>query len=138
MSREEQIIQERLKKIEELRKQDISPYPHKFDKKQSCDECLKSKLGKEVKTAGRIIIKRDLGKISFAKIQDSTERIQIVLQEGKTPEKIMQFFKKYIDTGDFIGVEGKIIKTRTREISILVKKIDTAKFVFAQTPCFNS
>ncbi len=124
MSREEQIMNERLKKIEELRRQNINPYPNRFDKKQSCAECLKAKLGKSVKTAGRLMIKRDLGKISFAKLQDGSGQIQIVLQDGKTPEKIMKFFKRYIDAGDFVGIEGKIFKTKTKEISILVDKIE--------------
>ncbi|GBE19939.1 MAG TPA: lysine--tRNA ligase [Candidatus Pacearchaeota archaeon] len=124
MGREEQIISERKRKIEELKKQGINPYPHKFDKKDSCAECLKSKLGKKVKTAGRLMIKRDLGKISFSKLQDGSGKIQIVLQDKKTPEKIKKFFKKYVDTGDFIGVEGKIFKTKTKETSILVNKVE--------------
>ena len=124
MSREEQIINERKRKIEDLRKQGIDPYPNKFDKKQTYLECLKSKIGTKVKTAGRLMLKRDLGKISFGKIQDSTGSIQIVLQERKTPEKIMKFFKKYIDPGDFVGVEGEIIKTKTKEISVLIKSLD--------------
>ncbi len=124
MSREEQIINERKRKIEELRKQGINPYPNKFDKKQTCLECLKSKIGTKVKTAGRLMLKRDLGKISFGNIQDSTGSIQMVLQEGKTPKKNMKFFKKYIDTGDFVGVEGKIIKTKTKEISVLIKNLE--------------
>jgi lysyl-tRNA synthetase, class II len=124
MGREEQIISERLKKIKELEKEGINPYPDKFEKKNSAEECLKSKIGAKVKTAGRLITKRELGKISFAKLRDVSGDIQLVLQEGKTPEKVFDFFKKYIDAGDFAGVEGEIFKTKTGEISILVKKIE--------------
>jgi len=124
MGREQQITDERIRKIKELRQQGINPYPHKFDKKDNTNECLKAKLGTKVKTAGRLMTKRDLGKISFASLQDGSGKIQIVLQESKTPTKIKDFFKKYIDTGDFVGVEGKIFKTKTKEISILVKKIE--------------
>jgi len=124
MGREQQIINERLRKVKELREQKINPYAYKFDKKQNAEECLKSNLGKGVKTAGRLMTKRELGKISFAKLQDSSGTIQIVLQEDKTPAEARNFFKKYIDTGDFIGVEGKIIKTKTKEISILVDKLE--------------
>ncbi len=124
MGREEQIINERLKKIKELEKQKINPYPDKFDKKNSADECLKAKMGAKVKTAGRLITKRELGKISFAKLKDVSGDIQLVLQEGKTPEKIFDFFKRYIDAGDFVGTEGEVFKTKTGEISILVKKIE--------------
>jgi len=124
MSREGQIIAERLKKIGELKKEGINPYPNKFEKKNSIGECLKGKIGTKVKTAGRLITKRELGKIAFAKLRDATGEIQIVFQDEKTPEKIFSFFKKYIDAGDFAGVEGEIIKTKTGEISILVKKIE--------------
>lgn len=124
MGREEQIINERLKKIKELEESEVNPYPDKFDKKNSVAECLKTKLGAKIKTAGRLISKRDLGKISFAKLRDGTGDIQLVLQEGKTPEKIFDFFKKFIDAGDFAGVEGEIFKTKTGEISILVKKME--------------
>ncbi len=124
MSREDQITNERVRKLEELKSQGINPYPSKFDKKNSCEECLKEKIGAKVKTAGRVMIKRDLGKISFATLKDGSGNIQIVLQDGQTPEKIMKLFKRYIDVGDFVGVEGKIFKTKTNQISILVKNLE--------------
>ncbi|MBI2004228.1 lysine--tRNA ligase [Candidatus Pacearchaeota archaeon] len=124
MGREDQIVQERLRKLGELRVNNINPYPDKFDKKQTCAECLKSKLGAKVKTAGRLITKRDLGKIAFCVLKDESEKIQLVLQDGETPQKEKDFFKKYLDSGDFVGVEGEIIKTKTGEISILVNKIE--------------
>ncbi|MCK9596837.1 OB-fold nucleic acid binding domain-containing protein [Candidatus Pacearchaeota archaeon] len=124
MGREEQIIEERLKKIKELEKKKINPYPNSFDKKDSANECLKIKLGSKVKTAGRLMTKRELGKIAFAKLRDSSGDIQLVFQDGKTPDKIFGFFKEYIDAGDFAGVEGETFKTKTGEISILVKKIE--------------
>ena len=123
MGREEQIIEERKKKIEELKKQGIPVYPSKFDKRYSIDECLKARLGSSVKTAGRLMNRRGLGKISFGKIKDSTGDIQIVFQEGNTNKNVFEFFEKYIDIGDFIGIEGEVIKTKTGEISILVKEI---------------
>jgi len=124
MGREQQIINERLRKLEELRKEGINPYPNKYDKKQTCLECSESKLKGKVKTAGRLMTKRDLGKIAFCVLRDGTGDIQLVLQEKETPEKTQEFFKKYIDSGDFVGVEGEIIKTKTGEISISVKKIE--------------
>ncbi|MGY4884950.1 MAG: lysine--tRNA ligase [Nanobdellota archaeon] len=124
MGREEQITGERIRKLEELRKEGINPYPDKYDKKQTCLECIESKIKSKVKTAGRLMTKRDLGKIAFCVLRDGTGKIQIVLQEKETPEKVREFFKKYVDSGDFVGVEGEIIKTKTGEISILVKKAD--------------
>jgi len=123
MGREQQIINERKRKLKELKELKIDAYPAKTNKKQSCKECLDSKLGSKVITAGRLISKRDLGKISFARLKDSSAEVQIVFQQGQTPEKIKTFFKKYIDVGDFIEISGQIFKTKTRETSILVKEV---------------
>jgi len=125
MSREQQIINERIRKIDELKKQGINPYPNKFDKKNTIEECIKSKLKTKVKTSGRLMTKRDLGKISFAKLHDQTGNMQLILQEGETPDKIRKLFKKYIDAGDFIGVEGIIMKSKTGEILAIFHKIST-------------
>lgn len=123
MSREEQVINERIKKIEDLKKKGITAYPTKFDVTANIKECLNLRVGNKVKTAGRLITKRELGKIAFSKLRDDSGDIQIVFQEGKTPEKEFSFFEKYLDIGDIAGVEGEIIKTKTGEISILVKKL---------------
>ena len=123
MGREQQIINERKRKLKELRDLGINPYPAKTNKKQTCKECLDSKLGTKVITAGRLMTKRELGKISFARLKDGTSETQIVFQQGETPEKAKDFFKKYIDIGDFIEVSGKTFKTKTRETSILVENI---------------
>ena len=132
MGREEQIISERLRKLKELRERGINPYPHKFDKKDSTIE-LQEKYAKlkknktadyKVKIAGRLLNTRDFGKIAFGSLQDGFGKIQIVLQEKQTPENTKQFFKKYIDSGDFIGVEGKVIRTERGELSVMAKKIE--------------
>jgi len=132
MGREEQIIQEKLKKIQSLKAQGINPYPNKFDVKDYASNLQEkhSKLKPEAKTndkarvAGRLLSFRDLGKISFGTLQDSSGKIQIVLQEKDTPKKVFEFVKKYIDSGDFIGLEGIIFRTKRGELSILVQKLE--------------
>lgn len=123
MGREEEIIKEREKKIHELKKAGINPYAYRFDKKDSVAKALKTPVGKNIKTAGRVMTKREIGKIAFSVLQDFTGRIQLVFQDGETEKRDFGFFAKYIDTGDVIGVEGKIIKTKTGEHSILVKNL---------------
>jgi len=123
MGREDEIIKERLKKVKDLRSEGINPYPAKFDKKDSVKECLDSKFGKSVQTAGRLMTKRDLGKISFCDLMDYSERMQIVFQDKETPSKVFEFFRKYVDAGDIVGVRGKIIKTKTGAKSILVEDL---------------
>jgi len=132
VGREEQIIQERLKKLNEIRKLGIEPYPHKFEKKDNSNEikATYSKLKEDertkdsVKIAGRIMTVRDMGNLAFSTIQDGQGKIQIVLQKGETPEETMNIFSKLIDAGDFIGVEGTVFKTRRGEVSVLVKNIE--------------
>ncbi|MFA5019569.1 MAG: lysine--tRNA ligase [Candidatus Pacearchaeota archaeon] len=132
MGREEQIIENRKKKIEELRNHGINPYPYKFDKKNSTKELQEkysglkkdSKTKDSVKIAGRLMNKRDLGKIIFATLQDFNGKIQVIVQEGETPEKTREFFRKYLDSGDFIGIQGIIVKTKTGELSVLVNKAE--------------
>lgn len=132
MGRQEEIVNERLKKLSELRKQSINPYPNKYDVKhhaQELQEKYKSikpeKFTKDkVKIAGRLMTSRDLGKIAFGTLQDSTGKIQIVLQEKETPQKTLEFFKKFIDAGDFLGIEGLIFRTKRGELSVLVKSLE--------------
>jgi len=124
MGREEQITGERLRKIKELRDLGIEPYGYSFDKKQNAQECAESKINSKVKTAGRIMTKRDLGKITFANLRDESGEVQIVLQDEETSKEQMNFFSKYVDSGDIVGVEGKIIKTKTGQISILIKNTE--------------
>jgi len=125
------MINERKRKIEELRKVGINPYPTKYERTHNTEEIRKNneklkneeKTKTKVKTAGRVITIRDIGRIAFAELSDEKGKIQIVLQEGETPEKIRELFKKYIDVGDFIGVEGIVMKTKRGELSILVKEL---------------
>ena len=124
MGREEQIISERIKKLNELKKSGINPYPSKFEGKQDISLVKSFSEGKEVKIAGRIVSYRDLGKIAFVKLRDFSGDIQIVFQDGETPVKTFEFFKKYIDSGDFVGVGGKTFKTKTGEFSVLVKNLE--------------
>ncbi|HUW43462.1 MAG TPA: lysine--tRNA ligase [Bacillota bacterium] len=124
MGREEEIIKERKKKLKELRKKGINPYPARFDKKDSVEKALKAKSGSKIKTAGRVMSYRGIGKIIFSDLQDFSGKIQLVFQDDKTPAKDSEFFKKYIDVGDIIGVEGTIIKTKTGQHSLLVKKLE--------------
>jgi len=129
MGREEQIIKERERKIGELRKDGINPYAHKFDKTHNSSDLQKkykklkpdAQTKDSVKTAGRVMIKRDMGKLAFVTVQDGYGKIQILLRKGDTPDGVMKLLRK-VDSGDFIGVEGTIIKTQRGEVSVLVKK----------------
>ncbi len=131
MGREELIIQERLKKLHALRTAKIDPYPQIFeveDYSEDLKETHKSlknggKSKKKVIIAGRLMSIRDFGKIAFGVVQDKKGNIQIALQSGETPPETQEFFKKYLDSGDIIGVEGTIWRTERGELSVLAKNI---------------
>ncbi len=129
MGRQDQIISERLRKLKSLKAQGIEPYPSKFEVKNYSSELQEkhkklksdSKSKDKVKIAGRLLSSRDLGKIAFGTLQDGKGRIQILFQDKDTPKKVFEFFKKYVDSGDFIGVEGTIFRTKRGELSVIVK-----------------
>lgn len=132
MAREEEMLKERLKKIEDLRKAKTNPYPYSFSVKNKASNLLEkySKLKNDQVTkdkasvAGRLMTARSFGKINFAHLQDSSGKIQIVVEESASGKKNCEFFQKYLDTGDFVGVEGVMHKTKRGEVSILVKKLE--------------
>jgi lysyl-tRNA synthetase, class II len=132
MGRQDQIINERLRKLKELKEIGIDPYPNKYDTSHNSQalheryiSLKKEEYTKDkVKIAGRLLTLRNLGKISFGTLQDSHGKIQIVLQEKETPKKSRDLFKKFIDSGDFIGIEGTIFRTKRGELSVLVKNLE--------------
>jgi lysyl-tRNA synthetase class 2 len=131
--REAQIVQERIKKIKELKEQGINPYSHRFDfhEERTWSLDLKEKyssLKEEEKkdilevVAGRVMLKRSFGKLSFIQLQDVKGNIQLVFQDGEVPLEVLEIFKK-VDCGDIVGVRGNPLKTKTGEISILVQEL---------------
>ncbi|BBA84754.1 lysine--tRNA ligase [endosymbiont of Pachyrhynchus infernalis] len=80
-------------------------------------------LNKNIKIAGRVINKRVFGKLTFLKIQDVDNYIQIYLDMNFISKKIYLYQNKFIDIGDIIGVEGFIFITKTNELSINCKYI---------------
>jgi len=119
MTEEEQV---RERKLEEIKRAGIKIYPAKFRKKQALAACSKLLTGKPVKTAGRLIMLRDMGKLAFGHLQDYTGRMQIALKADDLGADNYKMFLKVIDLGDFLGVEGEIFQTQKGEITILVKK----------------
>ena len=116
-------MEERLKKLKNLREQGINPYPYTFKRTHSFSEIKGDfeQLNQQetmVKTAGRILTIRGHGKTTFATLSDETEQLQIYLRQDRLGQKFELF--KLFDIGDFIGVQGQVFKTRTGEITVLV------------------
>lgn len=125
----EQEIQRR-ESLQKLRDLGIDPYPAALFPVNSSAKEIKSDFedGKQVCIAGRMMSQRVMGKASFAELQDASGRIQIYINRDEIcPDEDKTFyneiFKKLLDLGDFIGVEGKVFKTQVGEISIHVTKL---------------
>ncbi len=122
----------RLEKLEKIKELGHNPYPYSFEKTHSFEEIKKiaGNLTKEelsekkiiVRTAGRIISNRKMGKSSFMHIFDGNEQMQIYIKRDGIEEKYFQLYK-LLDISDYIGVEGEIFVTRTGEISIYASKL---------------
>lgn len=112
---------ERLRKLEEIKKLGIDPYPSKSYRDTHIDKVINDfdKLkGKEVCVAGRITAIRSFGKLLFVKIRDYFGEVQLFIKDADT----IKFFK-LLDTGDFIEAKGKVDKTQTGEISVFTSNV---------------
>ena len=113
----------RRQKLEEISKV-CNPYPDKFDRTHSIAEARELEDGtKDVRIAGRVMFMRKMGKLSFVKIRDLEGAIQLKIEADKLGEEGYDFFKRLIDSGDFIGADGEIITTQTGEKSLAVEKL---------------
>ena len=112
---------QRISKIEVIKSFNVEPYADKFEKKQDCGAAAHLSLRENIKTAGRVVLLRDMGKIAFAHLQDISGKIQVVFRAGEMSDEQFQMFKKIVQMGDFIGVEGELGKTQKGELSVFVK-----------------
>jgi lysyl-tRNA synthetase class 2 len=90
-----------------------------FDDKEPAD--LEA-LNHVVKLAGRMMLRRGMGKASFASLKDNGSTMQIYVQQESVGEEVYAAFKKF-DLGDILGVEGSMFKTRTGELTIKVTRL---------------
>ena len=129
MSTEKQSLKEiinfRMQKLERLREAGVDPFPHNFKPTNYSNEIkdqFKVLENKDVIVAGRIMAMRKMGKASFFHIEDSAGRIQVYIKKDEVGDSLYNIFK-LLDIGDFIGVNGFVFKTKTKEISVHAKSI---------------
>ena len=123
----------RRKSLEELRKMGINPYPAAEYPVNAYSEEIRNNFDdnaapRTVCIAGRLMSRRVMGKASFAELQDSKGRIQVYITRddicpSDDKELYNVVFKKLLDLGDFIGVEGYVFRTQTGEISVHAQKL---------------
>ena len=125
LSEQEQIRRDKLDQIREL---GINPYPAEGYDVSETTQSAKDNFeeGKKVKLAGRLMARRIQGKASFAELQDAEGRIQIYFNRdeictGEDKSKYNDLYKKLLDIGDFVGIEGELFKTQVGEKTVMVK-----------------
>ena len=125
LSEQELIRRESLQKLRDL---GIEPYPANLFPVDTLSKEIKKNFeeGKKVVIAGRLMSRRIQGKASFAELQDSEGRIQVYFNrdeicEGEDKTLYNDVYKKLLDIGDFIGIEGELFKTQVGEESVRVK-----------------
>lgn len=131
---EQEIV--RREALEEIRQLGLDPYPaEKFDVTHHASEIKKNFDAdknaddfREVTLAGRLMMRRIMGKASFAELQDSSGRIQLYISRddicpGEDKTQYNTLFKKLLDIGDFIGVKGYVFKTQVGETTVHVTEL---------------
>ncbi len=128
---ENELVEQRKQKIKELRSIGVNPFPNDFKPSHDAGGILSSysnfsdeeikNLSDEFSLAGRVIALRDFGKSTFFHIMDRTGKIQGYIRRDVIGDEKLNFFRKFIDIGDFIGIRGDLFKTKTGELTINVK-----------------
>jgi lysyl-tRNA synthetase class 2 len=115
----------RLEKLEAFRQADIEPYADRYVRTHKALDILEhfeQLEGQEVSVAGRIMSKRDQGKVIFTHIQDLSGRIQIYIRLDELGQTMFDLITKF-DVGDIIGVAGKVFRTKRGEVSIHAQSV---------------
>ena len=123
LSEQRQVRREKLKNLQEagrnpflVEKWDVTAHS------QDIKDNFEAMEDQEVSVAGRIMAFRNMGKASFINIQDKQGRIQVYVKRDDIGAEEYQWFKKY-DIGDILGIEGKVFKTKTGEVSVHATKV---------------
>jgi lysyl-tRNA synthetase class 2 len=132
MSNEAEQIAQRQAKLDELVRLGVSPYPNRFDRTDAITAIKSAHEAKThdeleavhvpVRAAGRIVGMRGFGKANFVVLSDGLERLQLYVRADSMPELDFQIYR-HLDLGDQIGVEGRLFRTKTNELTIWVSRI---------------
>lgn len=126
----DEYVEQRARKLEELREKGLDLFPHSFPLTHHAAELLEKhrSLKKEghnkgrVCVAGRIMSMRRMGKAGFAHLQDQSGRIQVYIREDVVGKGQYFIFQK-LDVGDLVGVKGHVFRTKLGELSVLVEDL---------------
>ena len=133
---------QRAKKLEQLRAEGVEPYPRRVKRTHTIAQALAAlesaeaagEDGPQVAVAGRLRSMRVMGKVSFAHIEDGSGAIQLFLRTQEVGEKAYSMFKESFDLGDFVGAEGRVMRTRTGEPSVQVEQLHVLSKAISPLP----
>jgi len=120
----------RLGRVETMRAEGVEPYPYRFDRSHRLAEIRASwgalepgtETDEAVAVAGRVLRKRDSGKLLFATVRDRDDEIQLFISKGVIGDDAFGAAKE-LDLGDWVGVEGTVMTTRKGELSVKVTRL---------------
>jgi len=118
----DQFRQDRIKQLQLLRSRGIDPYPSGPFAKDPISEVLLRQVGEPCRVAGRIMLYRLMGKLTFAHLQDESGRMQIMLTQKALGDDY-KFWAAQLEMGDIVGCEGVRYDTNKGERSVLVEKV---------------
>ena len=124
--------QERIRreKLERIRAEGVDPYPVSVPRTTTLadlrgrfgDLAADAATGEHVAVAGRVVLRRDGGKLCFATLRDGTGDLQVMLSLDKVGEASLEAWKRDIDLGDHVAVEGEVISSKRGELSVLADR----------------
>src|SRR5438874_481444 len=132
MSSQEEQIQQRQANLAELAKLGIEIYPRRFERRHTIVELVDAYGGRshdeleadriETITAGRILAIRSFGKANFLVLSDGRAKIQVYIRQDSMPELDFKIYK-LLDFGDWVGVDGRLFRTKTNEFTIWASRV---------------
>ncbi len=116
--------QVRLDKLQRLRDAEVPVYPDRFAKTHTIAEAAGLEVGTtDVALAGRMVSRRVMGKMTFAHLADFGGKLQIAVQQDRVGKFMYKHLVKRFDLGDFVGIKGSMIRTRTGELTLRADEV---------------
>jgi lysyl-tRNA synthetase class 2 len=123
---------QRLAKLTTLR-ETVNPYPNRFERTHTLAQVVAAygaksaeeldALDAQIQIAGRVLTKRTMGKASFATLSDGDGQLQLFVRQNDVGPEAYSMFLDLVDRGDFVGASGKVMRTKTGELSVQAKDL---------------
>ncbi len=118
--------QQRYQKLDRLRARGIEPFPLRATRthtaREAVDAFARGETVQGAQLAGRLVALRDMGKLTFAHLEDASGRIQLLFRRDAVGADNYALLLKEFDLGDFVGAEGSVFRTKTGEITLEVQR----------------